>query len=223
MNSLINGAAAVTKVYRLSPDYKLYNDNYDEDGVYQGNKGSTPSSIIELSQLERLQHLKIPDTLDFNTKNPKRLKLVNIARVDLVSNVLSEELIDTIGSVGEVEWTLVPARFFDESTGEEVCISRFFGVFFHHYQDYFDYDQSDYDPRDWSSFPEDKVTDRMRKLVLNTRKSVLREPTQGFAPCFKLLASPTSGLLVSEKAQNAIVQADLKGLQIKKLKSIITV
>ena len=164
----------------------------------------------------------MPDTLDFDTKNATRLEKVNFATVDSGVDVLSKEAIDAIESVGDIDWKLVPARFFDDTTGEEICAGRFYGVFFEFHANYFDYEKSDYDLRDWSSIPPEKVSDRMRKMVLIVRKMVLREPKQGFLPCFRLLAS-SPGLYITEAAYSAIIDKNLKGLKLRESKKIVTI
>ena len=113
----------MAKVYDLSFESSLYSD--DDDGYYRGNKGKTPISIVELSERP---DIKLPDVLEFETHNPTRLKKVNIATANTSINILSQNLIDTIRSTGEVDWTLVPARFFNKTTGEEVCKAKFLSL-----------------------------------------------------------------------------------------------
>ena len=210
----------MTKIYILSADNSLYRN--DRDGYYRGDRGTTPKSVVELCRREQLPHLVMPDTLDFDTKNATRLEKVNFATVDSGVDVLSKEAIDAIESVGDIDWKLVPARFFDDTTGEEICAGRFYGVFFEFHANYFDYEKSDYDLRDWSSIPPEKVSDRMRKMVLIVRKMVLREPKQGFLPCFRLLAS-SPGLYITEAAYSAIIDKNLKGLKLRESKKIVTI
>ena len=155
----------------------------------------------------------MPASVDFDSRDISRLQSTNIARVDATISIFSNELINAICSVGDPAWTLVPARFYDENNGKEVCSGRFSAVFFEYFEDYLDYDESDYDLIDWSIYPQDKVTDRMRKKVGVIRKMVLREPDSGFPPCFRLLASSTR-LYVSESAYNAIVNSAIEGLSL---------
>ena len=204
----------MAKVYDLSFESSLYSD--DDDGYYLGNKGKTPISIVELSQRP---DIKLPDVLEFETHNPTRLKKVNIATANTSINILSQNLIDTIRSTGEVDWTLVPARFFNKTTGEEVCKDKFSGVFFEFHSDFFDYENSEYKPMDWSSWPPEKLTDRIRKQVRSAKIIVLREPDTGFPPCFQLLAI-SSRLYISEVAYKAIIKADLKGLRLTESKKL---
>ena len=122
-------------------------------------------------------------------------------------------IIDVLNGVSKVDWTLIPVRFFNPASGEEVLSGRFSAVFFDEFGDYFDYEKSEYDEIDWSLRPPDMVTERMRKKVLVVHKMVLQEPDSGFPPCFRLLASST-GLYISEAAHEAILKAGLTGLKL---------
>ena len=207
----------MTKIYDLSFESALYRDDWD--GHYLGKKSTTPDSLVELSQSP---HITLPDLLEFETHNPERLRKVNVATANSGVKMHSQKVIDAISSTGDVDWTLIPVRFVDKSNGDEVCEGKFSGVFFEYHSDFFDYERSEYKPRDWSSWPPEKLTDRMRKKVQSVKKMVLKEPDMGFPPCFQLLAIPYS-LYISEAAYKAIVRAELTGLRLMESKKIFIV
>jgi len=198
------------RIYDISLDYSNYHVD-DEDGYYRGDLQTEPFGVVELSQ--KLPHIVVPETFDFDVCNIDRLVAASIAKVNSGTTVFTNELINVLNGVSKVDWTLFPVRFFNPASGEEVLSGRFSAVFFDEFGDYFDYENSDYDDIDWSLAPPDKVTERMRKNVSVVRKMVLKEPDGGFPPCFRLLASST-GLYISESAHTAILEAGLTGLNL---------
>jgi len=196
----------MTKIYNLRIDRSQY--QYDDyDGSYRGDMGAAPDALLELNAMNELPWKSLPEILEFDTTNPARLETVHIAHVDSIMDVFSNQLIEALKSVGSLDWTLVPARFFDQATKEEVCKGKFSGVFFEYHNDFFDYESSDFTTPKFY----DEDTDRMRKKVSVIKKMVLREPNGGFPPFFRLLADPKIPL-VSEVAHDAIVKAGLEGL-----------
>jgi len=182
------------RIYDISLDYSNYHVD-DEDGYYRGDLQTEPFGVVELSQ--KLPHIVVPETFDFDVSNIDRLVAASIAKVNSGTTVFTNELINVLNGVSKVDWTLFPVRFFNPASGEEVLSGRFSAVFFDEFGDYFDY----------------KVTERMRKNVSVVRKMVLKEPDGGFPPCFRLLASST-GLYISESAHTAILEAGLTGLNL---------
>ena len=198
----------MTKIYSLTFAGNYGHDDYD--GKFLGSIEKIPTSVTELCRLNRIPGLEKPSTLDFRSGNLTRLKISNIANVNVSLDVLSKDLLDVISNVGRVHWTLVPVRFLCEN-GKDCSNGRFSGVFLNEHLDCFDYEKSVYKMKDWSQMPQDKVNDRMRKKVRSVRELYLREPDPGFPPYFRLLAMPTR-LYISQSTHEAILEANLVGL-----------
>lgn len=190
----------MTKIYEIRADRENY-DGEDWDGVFHGDRYSIPSSTMEQSQQRSGKAPKtMPASFDFDTDNPDRLKNVNIVSQRTNVEVFSNILIHLIGSVGAVDWTLVPARFFDSSTGNEISTGDFSAVYFEYFSDCFDYELSEYQPS------------RYGKKVRAIKNLVLKEPEDGFPPFFKLLASPIPNY-ISEATYEAIIAGGIANLR----------
>lgn len=199
----------MTKIFYLRKDYSNYGTD-DRDGIYRGDMSNIPDSMLELSAMEEfLPWKKLPEVLEFDTSKPTRLKTTNYPHVDVVIDIFSNELIQSLSNAGNIDWTLVPVRFFDRATGEEVCAGRFSAVFFDYHCDFFDYELSDFEQQKWS----DKTPERVRKKVSTIKKMMLKKPKDGFPPFFYLLADPKDRF-ITEAAHNAIVESELEGVEI---------
>lgn len=200
----------MAKIYEIWHD----TDNYgkeDYDGIFRGDKFSVPASTSEQSQ-QRLSKApkEMPESFDFDTDNPERLQNVNIALHTSNLDIFSKNLLDVISSVGSIEWTLIPTRFFNTSTKKEVCEGQFSAVFFEYFIDCFDYELSEYRP---ALYP-DHFLERARKEVGTVNKLVLKEPDGGFPPYFRVLADPLNSLINAE-TYDAIVKADIQGVNMR--------
>jgi len=201
------------KIYRLSIDTESLSpvDNYSDDDIeeFLGEVEKTALSINELNYLP--EKYEIPEKVQFRTHNEERLKKIHIPLKNTSLDVISNELIEIIKSVGDINWQLVPVEFVSESLSD-ANNNRFRCIFFNEHTDAFDYEKSVYEERNWSIFPDGSVTDRMRKVPAFIEKLVLKQPPDGFPPCFRLLADPARGLLVTEECRKAILEAKIKHL-----------
>jgi len=200
----------MAKIYSLINDHTAYK-GADYDGRFVGDKYKMVIKTTEMNHIPPWNKQLIPDTVTFTTENAERLMNANFPFVDASLDVLSAPLIETIQSVGPINCKLTPAHFIDEH-GNTVNDDNFKVIYSNEHCDCFDYEQSDYDIRDWSSAPQDRVTDRMRKLAGVVRKLMLREPENGFPPYFRVLADPLN-LYISEACYNAIIDAGHEGLR----------
>ena len=204
----------MSKIYGLMQGHNIHSDE-DYDGVFLGDKLDIALSVSELKH-SSLARSKMQTYIQFTTSNPNRLSDLNMLYTNTSIDVISVALVNTIKSVGSLDVELVPARFIDSTTGENVCEGKFVCVYLNEFLDCLDYDKSIYKMKDWSLISQDsqeKVTDRMRKKVRSLKKMILLEPKGGFPPYFKLLATPV-GLYISSAAYHAIVKADLKYLRL---------
>ena len=202
----------MTKIYSLRCDTSIaYNKkNLDHDGRIVGEKFGKASYTTELTHIPPWSKINPDETVSFITDNEERLSRSHYPVVDTNLDILSLHLIETIESVGPVNWTLKPVIFTDRQ-GENVSADRFKVAYSNEHCDCFDYEQSEYKMRDWSASPQDRVTERMRKLASIVKKLVLREPENGFPPFFRILADPMD-LYISEACHDAIADAGHTGL-----------
>ena len=206
----------MAKIYSLKYDRSDYSKaSYDYDAVFQGDKYKIVKMTTELSHLPPSSKLTLPETLTFTTENEERLNRANFPIANANLNILSRPLIDTIESVDQVNWTLVPALFTDKQ-GKEVNIDRFMVVYLNEHIDCFDYEQSEYEMMDYSNGPQDHITERMRKRAGVVKKLVLREPESGFPPYFRVLTD-SFNLYISEACRDAIVEAGHTGLSMTEI------
>ena len=200
---------------RYDRDSHYSKTSNDYDGILMGDEYKIVNNTTELSHIPPWSKLTVPETLSFKTENEERLNRANFPLANTTLDILSRQLIDTIESVGPVNWTLVPAHFTDKQ-GKQLNIDRFMVVYLHEHSDCFDYEQSEYEMRDYSNAPQDRVTERMRKRAGVVKKLVLREPESGFPPYFRVLAYSLK-LYISEECRDAIVEAGHTGLSMTEI------
>ncbi len=202
----------MAKIYSLSCDRNdAYDKNEDYDGQIVGDKYGKMSYVTELNHIPPWSKRIMPEIVTFITENEERLNHANYPTINTTLDVLSCPLIETIQSVGPVDWTLAPANFIDKQ-GNKVSDGHFKIAYPNEHCDCFDYEHSDYEEMDFSDDPPDRVTERMLKEVAFVTKLVIRKPENGFPPYFRILADPMQ-LYISEACHDAIVNAGHTGLK----------
>ena len=202
----------MTILYYLE-GYVADSDSSGYDAVFLGPAAETPSTFSELAHvnnppiLDTLQ--SIPTKLEFSTPNVERLSRTNIVYNDFSFNIISQPLIDAVSSTGPMDWTLIPAKFFNE--GKEVCQGRFSAVYFNEHSEFFDYELSEY-KRYNRNIPKDRFNERMLLPVRLIKKMVLKEPKEGFPPYFRLAASAAK-VYVSSACREAILDAKIDNVR----------
>jgi len=67
----------MTKIFHLSFDSNLYENDKDNDGSFLGDTKTTPSNMLELDLLPLQPHLLMPKLLEFRCTNAERLNSVH--------------------------------------------------------------------------------------------------------------------------------------------------
>ena len=191
--------------YELSPN--------DIDGVYEGDRMTLPSPVSELRVLDFYPELVMPECIELITTN-KNLDRVHMPANTATLEIFSHELIDAVISAGTPDWKLVPVKFIDKKTREEVSQGRYSAVYFNEFCDCFDYDRSEYENKNWGRR---RIPERYKeKKVGLIKKRAFLEPEDGYPSLFRVLAEPTR-LYVSEKGRAAIENAKLEGISMEQI------
>jgi len=197
----------MTAVYRLMNDPELADNKYK--AVYTGNNNiaTVHHEINFLNDPPRRVPIELPKELQY-TLNEDKLDNIDWLPTNSNHDVFSKKLITAIGSVGKVDWILVPVHLKNKE-GIKVFEENYQCVLYNEYCDCFDYENSEYKPGIWTIMDPAEVTARKRKDVNAISKFILKEPKSGFPPLFRLLAHPTE-LLISADCHRAISQAGIK-------------
>ncbi len=180
----------------------------DADGIHQGERMATPTSVQALSTLRTNQ--TIPDQLIFKSRRPGRLARTDFPVMDIPIDVMSQALINTIEQCGDVDWTLVPAQFVD-AEGQAIN-GAFSAVYFERFSEWFDYEQSQYQRRDLSSVPLEYRTEEMLRQVETVDELVVQAPVPGLPPLFRLSAYEMT-LYASAACRDAVLAAGHTGIR----------
>ena len=197
----------MTAVYSLTNDPELADSKYKAIYTGKDNVAKIYDEINFLNDPPRRIPIELPKELQY-TLNEDKLDNIDWLPTNFNHDVFSKKLITAIGSVGKVDWTLVPVHLKNKE-GIKVFEENYQCVLYNEYCDCFDYEKSEYKPGIWTIMDPAEVTERKRKDVIAISKLILKEPKSGFPPLFRLLAHPTS-LLISADCHDAILQAGIK-------------
>ena len=191
--------------------YRIFRDDYDlspdsTDSYFNGDRTTTPNSMIELAELSYYPELILPTKFEFTTSNPN-LKKIHMPSNDLCVDVFSNVFVEAITSVGNTDLVLVPVTFYDKATSSIVS-TEFHAIFYREHFDCLDYEKTIHEKKDWSNYPKERISPKTReKRVLIKDSTILKAQQDGFPPIFRLLADST--LYISELARDAILSAGI--------------